>query len=130
MRELKIFQRITPRVDSLESYLLEISKEKILSSEEELQLIINARKGDKKSEEKLIKSNLRFVVSVAKQYQNLGLSLNDLIQAGNIGLLTALQRFDETRGFKFISYAVWWIRQSILYSINMESYIVRIPQTA
>lgn len=129
MRQLKINKSITNREsESLEKYLAEISKEEMVSLEEEVELAQRIKKGDKKALERLTKGNLRFVVSVAKQYQNQGLSLADLINEGNLGLLKAAERFDETRGFKFISYAVWWIRQSILQAISEQSRIVRLPQ--
>jgi len=112
---------------SLDKYLHEIGKVALISSEEEVELAKRIRRGDKDALEKLIKSNLRFVVSVAKQYQNQGLSLPDLINEGNLGLIKAAQRYDETRGFKFISYAVWWIRQSILQALAEQSRIVRLP---
>ena len=119
MRQLKITKSITNRESaSLDKYLQEISKEEMVSAEEEVELAQLIRKGDKKALERLTRANLRFVVSVAKQYQNQGLSLPDLINEGNLGLLKAAERFDETRGFKFISYAVWWIRQSILQAIS------------
>jgi len=128
MRQLKIIKSITNRESaSLEKYLQEISKEDMISAEEEVELAQRIRKGDKKALERLTKANLRFVVSVAKQYQNQGLTLPDLINEGNLGLLKAAERFDETRGFKFISYAVWWIRQSILQAISEQSRIVRLP---
>ncbi len=128
MRQLKIIKSITNRESaSLEKYLQEISKEEMISAEEEVELAQRIRKGDKKALERLTKANLRFVVSVAKQYQNQGLTLPDLINEGNLGLLKAAERFDETRGFKFISYAVWWIRQSILQAISEQSRIVRLP---
>ena len=128
MRQLKITKSITNRESAaLEKYLQEISKETMISAEEEVELAQRIKKGDQKALERLTKANLRFVVSVAKQYQNQGLSLPDLINEGNLGLLKAAERFDETRGFKFISYAVWWIRQSILQSISEQSRIVRLP---
>ena len=128
MRQLKITKSITNRESaSLEKYLQEIGKEEMISAEEEVELAQQIRKGDKKALERLTRANLRFVVSVAKQYQNQGLSLPDLINEGNLGLLKAAERFDETHGFKFISYAVWWIRQSILQAISEQSRIVRLP---
>ncbi|NLB26775.1 MAG: sigma-70 family RNA polymerase sigma factor [Bacteroidales bacterium] len=128
MRQLKITKQVTNRDTlSLDKYLHEIGKVELLSAEEEVELAKKIRKGDRKSLDLLIKSNLRFVVSVAKQYQNQGLSLPDLINEGNLGLIKAAERFDETRGFKFISYAVWWIRQSILQSLAEQSRIVRLP---
>jgi RNA polymerase primary sigma factor len=128
MRQLKISKSITNRESqSLEKYLQEIGKVELLSPEEEVKLALLIRQGDQKALEKLTKSNLRFVVSVAKQYQNQGLTLPDLINEGNLGLIKAAQRFDETRGFKFISYAVWWIRQSILQALAEQSRIVRLP---
>ncbi len=128
MRQLKITKSITSRESaSLEKYLQEIGREELLSVEEEVELAQRIKKGDRKALEKLTKANLRFVVSVAKQYQNQGLSLPDLINEGNLGLLKAAEKFDETRGFKFISYAVWWIRQSILQAIAEQSRIVRLP---
>ena len=128
MRQLKITNSITNRESaSLDKYLQEISKEEMISAEEEVELAQLIKKGDKKALERLTRANLRFVVSVAKQYQNQGLSLPDLINEGNLGLLKAAERFDETRGFKFISYAVWWIRQSILQAISEQSRIVRLP---
>ena len=128
MRQLKITKSITNREsESLEKYLQEIGKEELLSSDEEVDLAQRIRKGDHKALERLTKANLRFVVSVAKQYQNQGLSLPDLINEGNLGLLKAAEKFDEPRGFKFISYAVWWIRQSILQAIAEQSRIVRLP---
>ena len=128
MRQLKIIKSITNRESaSLEKYLQEIGKEEMISAEEEAELAQRIRKGDQEALERLTRANLRFVVSVAKQYQNQGLSLSDLINEGNLGLLKAAERFDETRGFKFISYAVWWIRQSILQAISEQSRIVRLP---
>ena len=128
MRQLKITQSITNRESaSLDKYLQEIGHEELISVEEEVELAQRIRKGDRKALEKLTKANLRFVVSVAKQYQNKGLSLPDLINEGNLGLIKAAEKFDETRGFKFISYAVWWIRQSILQAIAEQSRIVRLP---
>jgi RNA polymerase primary sigma factor len=128
MRQLKITKSITNREsESLDKYLQEIGKEELLSTDEEVELAQRIRKGDHKALERLTKANLRFVVSVAKQYQNQGLSLPDLINEGNLGLIKAAEKFDETRGFKFISYAVWWIRQSILQAIAEQSRIVRLP---
>ena len=128
MRQLKITQSITNRESaSLDKYLQEIGHEELITVEEEVELAQRIRKGDRKALEKLTKANLRFVVSVAKQYQNKGLSLPDLINEGNLGLIKAAEKFDETRGFKFISYAVWWIRQSILQAIAEPSRIVRLP---
>ena len=128
MRQLKITKSITNRESaSLDKYLQEIGKEDLISVEEEVELAQRIRKGDQEALEKLTKANLRFVVSVAKQYQNQGLSLPDLINEGNLGLIKAAEKFDETRGFKFISYAVWWIRQSILQALAEQSRIVRLP---
>jgi RNA polymerase primary sigma factor len=125
---LKITKQFTNRESqSLDKYLQEIGKVDLLSPEDEIQLAIKIRKGDRNAFEQLTKANLRFVVSVAKQYQNQGLSLGDLINEGNLGLIKAASRFDETRGFKFISYAVWWIRQSILQALAEQSRIVRLP---
>jgi RNA polymerase primary sigma factor len=128
MRQLKIIKQVTNRdTPSLDKYLHEIGKEELINAEEEVDLARKIRKGDQTALNKLIKANLRFVVSVSKQYQNQGLSLPDLINEGNLGLIKAAQRFDETRGFKFISYAVWWIRQSILQALAEQARIVRLP---
>jgi len=128
MRQLKITKSITNRESaSLDKYLQEIGREELISAEEEVVLAKKIREGDQAALEKLTKANLRFVVSVAKQYQNQGLSLPDLINEGNLGLIKAARRFDETRGFKFISYAVWWIRQSILQALAEQARIVRLP---
>ncbi|MCK9160521.1 MAG: RNA polymerase sigma factor RpoD/SigA [Bacteroidaceae bacterium] len=128
MRQLKITKSITNRESaSLDKYLQEIGREELISVEEEVELAQRIRKGDRIALEKLTRANLRFVVSVAKQYQNQGLSLPDLINEGNLGLIKAAEKFDETRGFKFISYAVWWIRQSILQALAEQSRIVRLP---
>ncbi len=128
MRQLKITKSITNRESaSLDKYLQEIGRYELISVEEEVELAQRIRKGDQEAIEKLTQANLRFVVSVAKQYQNQGLTLPDLINEGNLGLIKAAEKFDETRGFKFISYAVWWIRQSIMQAINEQSRIVRLP---
>jgi RNA polymerase primary sigma factor len=128
MRQLKITKSITNRESaSLDKYLQEIGKEELITVEEEVELAQRIKKGDQAALEKLTRANLRFVVSVAKQYQNQGLSLPDLINEGNLGLIKAAEKFDETRGFKFISYAVWWIRQSILQALAEQSRIVRLP---
>ncbi len=128
MRQLKITKSITNRESaSLDKYLQEIGKEELITAEQEVELAKKIKMGNQKALEKLTRSNLRFVVSVAKQYQNQGLTLPDLINEGNLGLIKAAQRFDETRGFKFISYAVWWIRQSILQALAEQSRIVRLP---
>ncbi len=128
MRQLKITKQVTNRdLPSLDIYLQEIGREELISPNDEVELARLIRKGDKKALEKMIKANLRFVVSVSKQYQNQGLTLSDLINEGNLGLIKAAQRFDETKGFKFISYAVWWIRQSILQALAEQSRMVRLP---
>ncbi len=127
MRQLKITQTITNRDQSLDKYLQEIGREELISVDEEVELAQRIKQGDQAALEKLTRANLRFVVSVAKQYQNQGLSLPDLINEGNVGLIKAAEKFDETRGFKFISYAVWWIRQSILQALAEQSRIVRLP---
>ena len=128
MRQLKITKQVTNReTASLDKYLQEIGKVDLITADEEVELAQRIKAGDERALEKLTKANLRFVVSVAKQYQNQGLSLSDLINEGNVGLMKAAKRFDETKGFKFISYAVWWIRQSILQAIVEYSRIVRLP---
>jgi RNA polymerase primary sigma factor len=128
MRQLKITKQVTNReTASLDKYLQEIGKVELITADEEVALAQRIKQGDRVALEKLTKANLRFVVSVSKQYQNQGLSLPDLINEGNLGLIKAAQRFDETRGFKFISYAVWWIRQSILQALAEQSRIVRLP---
>jgi RNA polymerase primary sigma factor len=128
MRQLKIAKQVTNReVASLDKYLQEISREEMISVDEEVQLALRIKAGDRKALERLTRANLRFVVSVAKQYQNQGITLPDLINEGNVGLIKAAERFDETRGFKFISYAVWWIRQAILQALAEQARIVRLP---
>ena len=128
MRQLKIFKQITNRESqSLDKYLQEIGKVDLITSEEEVKLAVRIREGDEIAIQKLAQANLRFVVSVAKQYQNKGLTLGDLINEGNVGLIKAASRFDETRGFKFISYAVWWIRQAILQALAEQARVVRLP---
>lgn len=127
MRQLKITQSITARDSSLNYYLREVSQERLINLDEEVRLAEKIKQGDKKALDKLVRANLRFVISVAKQYQSQGLSLPDLINEGNLGLIKAAQKFDETRGFKFISYAVWWIRQSILQALAENSRSIRLP---
>ena len=130
MRQLKISKQITDRnAGTLDKYLADIAKESLLTTDEEVALAQRIKAGDQVALDKLVRANLRFVVSVAKQYQNQGLSLQDLINEGNLGLVKAAQRFDETRGFKFISYAVWWIRQSILQAVAEQARIIRLPMT-
>src|SRR6188768_314703 len=128
MRQLKILKQITNReTESLDKYLQEIGKIDLITADEEVRLTQRIKEGDQGALDKMVKANLRFVVSVAKQYQNKGLSLGDLINEGNVGLVKAAMRFDETRGFKFISYAVWWIRQTILVALAEQARVVRIP---
>jgi RNA polymerase primary sigma factor len=128
MRQLKITNSITKRDgEILDKYLQEISREEMITVDDEVELARRIREGDRTAVDRLVRANLRFVVSVAKQYQNQGLALPDLINEGNLGLIKAAQKFDETRGFKFISYAVWWIRQSILQALAEQSRIVRLP---
>ena len=128
MRQIKITQNITRRTEeSIESYLTAISKEHMVTPDEEVDLAQRIHKGDQQALDKLVRANLRFVVSVAKLYQNQGLSLSDLISEGNVGLVKAAEKFDETRGFKFISYAVWWIRQSIMQALSEQARMVRLP---
>ena len=128
MRQLKIAKQVTNReTASLDKYLQEIGRVDLISAEEEVELAQKIKAGDRQALERLTKANLRFVVSVSKQYQNQGLTLSDLINEGNLGLIKAAERFDETRGFKFISYAVWWIRQSILQALAEQARIVRLP---
>ena len=128
MRQLKINKSITNRQNAaLDKYLVEIGREELISTDEEVELAQKIHKGDRRALDKLTRANLRFVVSVAKQYQNQGLALNDLIDEGNLGLIKAAQKFDETRGFKFISYAVWWIRQNIMEALAVKSRIIHVP---
>lgn len=128
MRQLKITKQITQRNDdTINRYFNEINKYPLISAEEEVELSVRIRNGDDEAMNKLVQANLRFVISVAKQYQNQGLSFSDLINEGNVGLIKAAQKFDETRGFKFISYAVWWIRQSIIQAISEQTRVVRLP---
>jgi len=128
MRQLKITRQLTNRsTKAIEKYLSDVSREQMITAEEEVNLAVRIKKGDNFALNKLVNANLRFVISVAKQYQGHGLTLEDLIAEGNIGLITAAKRFDETKGFKFISYAVWWIRQSIIQAIAENSRVVRLP---
>ena len=128
MRQLKISKQITDRnTGTLDKYLSDIARESLLTTDEEVELAQRIKAGDQAALDKLVRANLRFVVSVAKQYQNQGLGLQDLINEGNLGLVKAAQRFDETRGFKFISYAVWWIRQSILQAVAEQARVIRLP---
>ena len=127
MRQIKIAATITRRTEDLDRYLLEIGREELLTIDQEVELAQKIKQGNRRALDRMVRANLRFVVSVAKQYQNQGLELVDLIEEGNLGLIKAAEKFDETRGFKFISYAVWWIRQSILQAIAENARIVRLP---